>query len=536
MLTSLPRINPNRVLFTGSRQKPQQEIVFSGSTSEVTNNQAFPAYYKNLFTAETNVQQFRHASPQDKAILLSNTPEALSRKAKIQDDTGKTFYVIKADTNNADEHTYRLLDTSGKLLKTATVPDSERPKVILIDDFSDQKTMQFTKTGKESITHGTACLQYAQRANPFAAYDTINIADDSEIHWSDTFTGSDAPLLDTKPVWNNLYNRLISGEKIDCISISIGAEIDLPLLSAALDMPLNPNNLLEKKQAIKERLLEAGQLSEEELVQKFQHAGVFVPIEEELGFALMPEDKLTLAEIIKDQLQHMPEEIALIEKITSLPEGKTAVPPFNQEVTIKKPIIKISAGNNGPKSLNLYALADGVEIVGSTTKEGKKSAFSASRSLVHDYERGEYKTKRTEEGFNYTDSLGTDLFYAKQNAFYNGKPVSEWAITEEEFAKIEANKDTPLKMFLGINPRKLIHAADLAEVHHDPSFKEMLKKLGDYYVPLRGMTGLYEVDKQGLLRPRANETRSSVCGTSFSAPRSAGKDSLARFLKEIQLL
>ena len=76
--------------------------------------------------------------------------------------------------------------------------------------------------------------------------------------------------------------------------------------------------------------------------------------------------------------------------------------------------VYIASGNKGKKSLNLYTLADGVEVVGALKDNGKRANFSTINSLVKRHEKGVFKVKKAvdsegKKGFDFTQNNAPDV-------------------------------------------------------------------------------------------------------------------------------
>lgn len=176
--------------------------------------------------------------------------------------------------------------------------------------------------------------------------------------------------VDESSVKNALEYILNGQEKYDAINLSKSSDITFQDLSKFIGLKVTAKNVLQNKDEIKKRL-----------------------------FASSHKD----AEYIKD----------IVNSLEKLSRDGTK--------------IYIAAGNKGNKNFNLYALADGANIVGATKKYGEIAPFSASNMLVNRYERGSFRIKKAkddngQDGFDITQNHKPDIL-ASETTSKRKKPT-----------------------------------------------------------------------------------------------------------------
>ena len=146
--------------------------------------------------------------------------------------------------------------------------------------------------------------------------------------------------------------------KYDAVNISKSSDITYKDLSRLVGCKITPKNLKEKKELIKDKFF------------KSNHP--------EAGY--LKEINTYLEELVKSGTR-----------------------------------VYIASGNQAKKTLNLYTLADGVEVVGALKNNGKRAGFSTINSLVNRHEKGVFKVKKIkdekgEKGFDFTQDGKVDIY------------------------------------------------------------------------------------------------------------------------------
>ena len=131
---------------------------------------------------------------------------------------------------------------------------------------------------------------------------------------------------------------------------------------------------------------------------------------------------------------------------------------------IRLPEIKtrifFSAGNKGSQYLNEYLVIPNVEGVGSLSKKGAVSDFSASRNsmFTQHYELGEYQCTATDYGFSFFDGKSTELplthSLSNYHKYHNKVPN---IATHEDLIQIESliKARASLEVYLNENCKKM---------------------------------------------------------------------------------
>lgn len=509
----------------------QADEVIKKASSQIRHN----------FIAGQQARRFHLASPEDLKILTSDETKHIMRRARfIHPETGQTMYVVKHNIlESPDKLKFRLLDSQGKLIKETVIDRSKLSKTVFIDDFSNCPTMKFFTDSANELTHGKAVHQFATKNNPFSEYELINVAKGEDPDLLRLFSGEGRGITDLENAFESLFKRICNGERIDNISVSIGNEVPIPILGDALNLRLNANNLLQNKKLIREKLNHIKETSVDEIFERLTKNGTFGRYEKEFGGTFTAEEKLAIAKKTKSQLEDVLEGICSIEKVTKINSEKLVKPPLLDEITVFVPKVKFAAGNGGKDSVNMYLFADGVEGVGSLNAVGKRSKFSASGNLAGQYQTGEYRTKITDKGLNYTKTSGTDLTFNEvaNSSFYKkyvGKPISDFLVKPDELELIKQSEN-PIRTAISKFRGRIIKAEELAKIYPDEVLKEELLKHKDMFVTV-GTNKLFQVNKQGIIMPSLDVRGQKICGTSFSTPVETAKSSLVNWLKSIELI
>ena len=159
----------------------------------------------------------------------------------------------------------------------------------------------------------------------------------------------------------NLLNDINHGVEVGAVNMSLGVEVHIDKIALELGLlKLKPKNVHEYRKTIKDSINQID-------FSKSKYSGT------------REMDSLLNGELAKEVI----DTIRLIEEIT-----KKGIPVF------------IAAGNEGPNSLNLLTLADGVTSVGALNKDGSKvrvndtySWGSADNSIVSQWETVFYKPR-----------------------------------------------------------------------------------------------------------------------------------------------
>lgn len=186
-----------------------------------------------------NSRTYSKATAEDLRRLTSDTLEdSYSRVEWTNPKDGKVYNILKQGETKDGKVAVRILDKDGAFVKEAELT----PKTIGIND--DFKNVE---SGTCGLSHGTLCLTYAKRNNPFAKYVTFNT------NTSQIASGNELDKV------NYYINK---GGKLDYLSCSYGNEVllnkkfimeDTSLARLAFDRPYD--EIIDKTNA---RVLMAG--------------------------------------------------------------------------------------------------------------------------------------------------------------------------------------------------------------------------------------------------------------------------------------
>lgn len=134
--------------------------------------------------------------------------------------------------------------------------------------------------------------------------------------------------------------------------------------------------------------------------------------------------------------------------------------------------VYVSAGNNGPNSINLYAFARGVTTVSAVDARGVESEYSCRSSLNERSARGDFNVREVFAGgrvvgLDFTGDGKVDIASEKLSgkgayrdatiAAFAGKPVSEVVASDRESAAaIEAFKSDATALRIGARPAEVL--------------------------------------------------------------------------------
>ena len=171
-----------------------------------------------------------------------------------------------------------------------------------------------------------------------------------------------------KSNFTNNLDTLFTGilkrnEVFDAINMSLGAEFRYDDLSEIVGFDVNPENYKEQKDRVRDSLATSDYAT----------------------------DNYALKDVAK-----------VLDKMDS--------------ITAKGTRFYISAGNDGSDALNLLALANDIECVGSRREDGRKKPYTERHNLVTRYEKDEIPIEKTEDGFDITGDGETDFTF-KQMSF-----------------------------------------------------------------------------------------------------------------------
>ena len=150
------------------------------------------------------------ATPQDLKRLISETVEnTKSRVIWTNPKDGKVYNILKQGKTKDGKIIVRILDEEGAFIKEAELTPK---KIVIIDDFSSGKSViRDNSTMLETKTHGEIVALLAQRHNPYASIELIDIA------------YSPSVVKNFYSEIENLQRRIDLGEQIDYISLSLGS-------------------------------------------------------------------------------------------------------------------------------------------------------------------------------------------------------------------------------------------------------------------------------------------------------------------------
>lgn len=179
--------------------------------------------------------------------------------------------------------------------------------------------------------------------------------------------------LNEKSVKDALESILKSGIKYDALNLSKSSDIKLKDLSLITGFKVTNETLAKDKKIIKERFFASGHKESADIQ-------------------------------------------AIIQNLEKLATDGTK--------------IYISAGNKGKKSLNLYTLADGVNVVGALNEYGVvKASFTSDNALINRWYKGVYHISKIEgstpvTGFDINEDGKTDILAVDTSAKIK-KPASK---------------------------------------------------------------------------------------------------------------
>ena len=154
---------------------------------------------------------FPKASAEDLKRLTSSTIEdSYSRVQWTNPKDGKVYNLLKQGENKDGKILVRILDQDGKFIKNAEL----KPKRIIIYD-TDKTTLDLGNY-YEKLSHGEVVTRFARRANPFADVKFVDIS-----HERATKSAFNIH-LNLEEELNILHKKLLNGEKVDYISLSLG--------------------------------------------------------------------------------------------------------------------------------------------------------------------------------------------------------------------------------------------------------------------------------------------------------------------------
>jgi hypothetical protein len=290
-----------------------------------------------------------------------------------------------------------------------------------------------------------------------------------------------------------------AGKHVDAINISAGNQFNMRVLSAIASAPITgliitPENLFTHKREVKKGLREQS-------------------------------EKLTF-------LQDYVEQIDLLEKLASL-----GVEIF------------IAAGNDGPGTMNILALADNVHVVGNLNAKGQVMGQSSETTAVTDYARGTYtlveKTAPTGEVVFDALGNGTPLFSLSEWGKRRGLSESRRHLShpsETAIAPADTDHANPFRLhyvtddFLKTkikDDNRLLSAEEITE--RVPQYKAQFH-ISDGDLVNWNLTR-HVLDEQGTVHPdydrsgRLNAT-GYVAGTSFAAPAALAEFFLEKKTKQ----
>jgi hypothetical protein len=255
-----------------------------------------------------------------------------------------------------------LLDTLS-LNQANVTPANEinNPKILVIDCF-ERPIVEINNDDKYDVPHGEIVSKILEENLPNADIYKRNIPFTFTEAFQSTFklTSESKFCHNLDTLFAGILNR---AEKYDAINMSLGAGVSYKTLSKLLGFKITSDNVANLKDRVRDSLTTS----------KYIVNGDYLPI-------------------IADILNKM------------------------DSIVAKGNKIYVSAGNHGKESLNLYTLADGIEVVGSCDEFDIPKEYSENNSLVTRYEFDEYPIEATRDGFDITMDGKTD-FTHKQMAF-----------------------------------------------------------------------------------------------------------------------
>jgi hypothetical protein len=132
-------------------------------------------------------------------------------------------------------------------------------------------------------------------------------------------------------------------------------------------------------------------------------------LSELVGFDVNPEN-------FREQKKRVRDSLATSSYVTNFGNSfKQIAEVLNKmdSITARETKIYISAGNDGCDALNLLALANGVECVGSRQNNGRKKPYTERHNLVTRYENDEFPIEKTDDGYDITGDGKTDFTFSQ---------------------------------------------------------------------------------------------------------------------------
>lgn len=170
------------------------------------------------------VPKFAKATADDLRRLTSETLEdSYSRVRWVNPKDGKTYNLLKQGQIDDGKVLVRILDEDGGFVKEAVLT----PKKVIIYD-SDNKKVDLGKY-YEQLSHGETVKRFAQRANPFADIEFVNV---DHVREQNSFFNIHLNLDDEL---KDLSKRIDQGDNVDYISLSLGLNATIFKPSAMLE-------------------------------------------------------------------------------------------------------------------------------------------------------------------------------------------------------------------------------------------------------------------------------------------------------------
>ncbi len=159
---------------------------------------------------------------------------------------GKIYHLLSEGKTDDGLAKIRILDANGAFVKTVEVKPQ---KVVIMDDFVSQSPIHATYSNQyPKLSHGDLVNLVAKRTNPFADFETIDIARDKSRY----------AYINLYEELETLQKRIDAGEKIDFLSLSIARQfskenakeslsmINTDAITAKTTNILNNNDVFEK--------------------------------------------------------------------------------------------------------------------------------------------------------------------------------------------------------------------------------------------------------------------------------------------------
>lgn len=422
---------------------------------------------------------YPRAIDEDLRILTSNAPEDISKTCVYQDLDGRIFNLIETSRTQDGKINLRILDKDGAFIKTAQIP---KAKIIMIDASIPSKIENQTKKYGcigEEYSHCNKVSIYLKRTNPFADIETLDITD------------CDVISIDKlSKALEKVVKKVDDGEEIYAVNCSIAEERSTKQLSKCAGINLSKMTPRKKKIALNEFL---AQMSKLDTQQKLNYI-----------------EKYSKIKNINNKLDIL-NEININIKIKNIVEN------LNQR-GIK---VFISAGNNGSDIFSYFLASDAVQSVGSIDNKGVCSGFSSSRGWVKHYEVGEYTIIPDKNGYNISNSKGTDLAF--QSYIYKkvvGKKPADLLLSKNELEQYFLKE--------GKSKAKLNEIFIDAKSYYKILKRPLPKTLSDKYLY---KNNVFAINSDGYVVPTVYDDRMN--GTSFAAPVRTAKYTLNKQMQGI---